>query len=58
MSGPFVHLVIFFEASLEILAPGYITLKKPSVANHKLLQTSIRIATLRTSGIPLTARGL
>ena len=58
MSGPFVHLVIFFKASLEILEPGYIILKKPRVANPKLLQTSIKIATLRTSGIRLTARGL
>ena len=45
MSGPFVHLVIFFKASLEILEPGYIILKKPRVANPKLLQTSIKIAT-------------
>ena len=58
MSGPFVRPVIFFKASLEILEPGYIILKKPRVANHELLQTSIRIATLRTSGIRLIARGL
>ena len=56
-SGPFVLLAIFYEASIGIMVTGYITSKRLCAVSPTHFLTSMMIATPRTSGLRLTAKG-